>query len=239
MLRLFGVVVSIGLADSLNPSTIAPALYMATGQRARERVVEFTLAVFFVYLVGGIAIALGPGQLVLSLLPHPHPRARHFIEIGVGVAMLMAAVLLWRHRIRLAKRELPDFDPHGRSSWLLGATITAVELPTAFPYFAAIAAVVGSGLAVPNQVVLILIFDVCFILPLLGIVGTLTFGGDRADRWIAVGRNFLERHWPQLLAGLALVAGVFIIFLGATGLASHAHNHLGRLIRNLRHLIHP
>ena len=79
----------------------------------------------------------------------------------------------------------------------------------------------------------------CFILPLLGIIGTLTFGGDRADRWIAVGRNFLERHWPQLLAGLALVAGVFIIFLGVTGLASHAHNHLGRLIRNLRHLIHP
>ena len=46
MLRLIGIVISIGLADSLNPSTIAPALYLATGERARERVAEFTLAVF-------------------------------------------------------------------------------------------------------------------------------------------------------------------------------------------------
>ena len=46
MLRLIGIVVSIGLADSLNPTTIAPALYMATGERGRERVAEFTLAVF-------------------------------------------------------------------------------------------------------------------------------------------------------------------------------------------------
>ena len=44
------------------------------------------------------------------------------------------------------QREPPEFDAEGRSSALLGATITAVELPTAFPYFAAIAAIVGSGL---------------------------------------------------------------------------------------------
>ena len=145
MVRLLGIVISIGLADSLNPSTIAPALYLATGERARERVAEFTLAVFAVYFVGGAAIALGARQLIQPLLPHPRHHIADIVELAVGVAMIGAAAFLWRHRDRLAERDPPDFDPHGRSSWVLGASITAVELPTAFPYFAVIAAVVGSG----------------------------------------------------------------------------------------------
>ena len=53
------------MADSLNPTTIAPALYLASGEHARTRVLEFTLAVFGVYLIGGLIIALGPGGLLL------------------------------------------------------------------------------------------------------------------------------------------------------------------------------
>jgi cytochrome c biogenesis protein CcdA len=240
MFRLIGVVVSIGLADSLNPSTIAPALYLATGERARERVTQFTIAVFLVYLAGGVAIALGPGQLLLSLVPHPSRNVRHIIELAVGVAMLVAAALLWRNRGRLAKRKPPDFDPHGRSSWVLGASITAVELPTAFPYFAAIAAVVGSDLNPLRQFVLLVLFNVCFVLPLLGIVATLTFGGEHADRLLAMGRGFLQRYWPQVLAGLALVAGLFIVLLGATGLAASHRGRVGHFFRHLRSFItHP
>jgi cytochrome c biogenesis protein CcdA len=240
VLRLIGLVISIGLADSLNPSTIAPALYLATGERARGRVTEFTIAVFVVYLVGGVAIALGPGQLVLSLVQKPGDDARHVIELAVGVAMLLAGAWLWRQRERLARREPPDFDPKGRkSSAVLGATITAVELPTAFPYFAAITAVVGSDVGVTRQLFLILLFNVCFVLPLIGIVATLTFAGPRAERMLATGRRFLERHWPAVLAGLAVFAGVFVILLGATGIAGESHNHFGHLARRLRSILHP
>ena len=80
-------------------------------------------------------------------------------------ALTLAAVL-WAFRRLLVKRELPEVHTDGRSSALLGATITAVELPTAFPYFAAIAAVVGSGYGVWHQVFLILIFNIAFVLPL-------------------------------------------------------------------------
>ena len=52
MLRLVGLVVSLGLADSLNPSTVGPAIYLATGERPRRAVLRFTgtlTAVFFEY----------------------------------------------------------------------------------------------------------------------------------------------------------------------------------------------
>ena len=91
---------------------------------------------------------------------------------------------------------MPEIGGTRKSSAILGATITAVELPTAFPYFAAIAAIVGSGLDPARQVFLLVLFNVCFILPLVGIWATLTFAGDRADRMLAIGRDFLERHWP-------------------------------------------
>ena len=220
MLRLIGLVVSIGLADSLNPTTIAPAMLLATGERARTQVVEFTIGVFVVYLLGGALIALGPGQLLLSLVPKPHAEARHVIEVVVGVAMLIASALLWRHRERLANREMPEASKQTRSSALLGATITAIELPTAFPYFAAIAAIVGSGLDPARQLMLLVLFNVCFVVPLIGMAVMLWVAGDKAAEILARVREWGHRRWPVLLSVLLLAAGLFIVLLGATALGA-------------------
>jgi cytochrome c biogenesis protein CcdA len=239
MFRLIGLMISVGFADSLNPTTIAPALYLATdGKHARSQVAQFTAAVFGVYLLGGVIIALGPGELLLALVPHPGKHLGYVLEIVAGGAMLTASTILWSYRKHLAKREPPDFKADGRSSALLGATITAVELPTAFPYFAAIAAIVGSDLDVIRQVFLLVVFNLCFVAPLLGIVATLTFAGDDAKRLLARGRDFLDRRWPVVLAVLALVAGLFVILLGVTGLASTHHNDFGTFSRRLRGLLH-
>jgi len=239
MLRLIGLVVSIGLADSLNPTTIAPALYLATGEHPRARLIQFTLGVLAVYFLGGALIALGPGQLLLSLVPKPDAEDRHVIEIVVGAAMLVASALLWRKRESLTKRRMPAPSAEGKSSAILGATITAVELPTAFPYFAAIAAIVGSGLDPVRQLILLLLFNVCFVAPLLVMVGTLTLAGDRAIQLLSRGREFLERRWPVVLSALLLVAGVFVVLLGVTGFAGRGRGRFGRIMRRVHVFIHP
>ena len=240
MLRLIGLVVSIGLADSLNPTTIAPALFLALGERehARGRVIRFTVGVFAVYLLGGLIIALGPGELLLSLIPRPDGRTRSILEVVAGVAMVVGAAYLWRHRERLARRELPQAEASSKSSAILGATITAVELPTAFPYFAAIAAIVGSGFDPLRQIVLLLMFNICFVVPLLAIVATLTFAGDDAERVLAVIKDKLQANWPKVLAIVGVIAGVFVTVLGVTGLAGGSRGHVGRLARGLRRFLH-
>ena len=233
MLHLVGLMISIGLVDSLNPTTIAPALYLAHADHPRRRVSEFTAGVFLVYFVGGTLIALGPGQLLRALLPHPHPTARHIAEIVAGVLLIIAAAFVWHSRERIVRRGLPQARGR-RSSALLGAGITALELPTAFPYFAAIAAFVGAGLGVVQQVVLLLIFNVCFVLPLMGIVVVLTVGGPRTERMLGLGRAFLERRWPHVLAILVMGVGILSILIGATGLAA---KHSG-FFRHVRHFFH-
>ena len=115
MIRLLGLAISIGIADSLNPTTIAPCLYLASGRHPRRQVAEFTLAVFAVYLVGGLAIALGPGQLFLSIVPRPGRHLGYVLETLAGGAMLAAAAFLWSYRSRLAQTSPPQPKSGGRS----------------------------------------------------------------------------------------------------------------------------
>jgi cytochrome c biogenesis protein CcdA len=235
--RLLGLMISIGVVDSLNPSTIGPALYLAHAEHPRRRVAEFTATVFTVYLGGGALIALGPGQLIRSALPHAHATPRHIAEIVAGGILIVAAVIVWRSRDRIIRRGLPQARGR-RSSILLGATITVLELPTAFPYFAAIAAIVGAGLDPGRSFGLLLIFNVFFILPLLGILATLTVAGPRSERLLTVGRTFMERRWPHILAVLVMLVGVAAVLLGATGLAAQSSGRVGSFFCHLRHLLH-
>jgi cytochrome c biogenesis protein CcdA len=237
MLRLIGLAVSIGLADSMNPSTIAPGLYLAMGRNARNQLIQFTFAVFAVNLVGGAVIALGPGEALLALVPKPDATARYILETVAGVVMLIAAVVLWRRRKTLARRELPSPKSEGRSAILLGLSISAIELPTAFPYFAVIAAVVGSGLGPLRQLILLALYNVAFVLPLILMILILTFAPNHAERIITRARELLQRHWPGVLAGLALLAGAFVTTIGVTGLTGRSHGSAGRFSRQLRRAI--
>jgi cytochrome c biogenesis protein CcdA len=237
MLRLISLVVSIALADSLNPSTVGPALYLASGKQPRRCVVWFTAGVVAVSFLGGAVLTIGPGQALLALVPHPGPTVRYVAETVAGVAMLIAAGALWRRRHGLGHRTAADSPRRGRSPALLGVTIEAVELPTAFPYFAAIAAIVAAGLSVQRELILVAIYNLCFVSPLLLIVLTLTVAPARADRVLMAVRGYLTEHWPVLLAAVALLAGVFITALGVTGLTSGAGGGLGHISRRVRRII--
>jgi cytochrome c biogenesis protein CcdA len=220
MLRLTALMVAIGLADSLNPTTVGPALFLAAGKRGRRRVAEFTFAVFAVYLLGGAAIALGPGEVVLSAFPHPRGGGAHILEVVAGTALLGVSIVVWSRRRGMGRLKPAATHPKVRSSALLGATISAVELPTAFPYFAAIAAISGSGFNASGRILLLVLFNVCFVLPLIGIIAML-FVSQSAASTLSRARDRLQAHAPAVLAGVAFVAGALVVTAGVAGLSGH------------------
>ena len=217
--RVALIVLFIGIADSLNPTTVGPALYLATTRHARRQVAEFAVGIFAVNLIGGALIALGPGQLLLALVPHPSPLAKHLVEVAVGAAIGIAAAILWSRRRELAARALPATGGRTGAGAVLGAGIALVELPTAFPYFAAIAAIVASGAPLGEQIVLLILFNLAFIAPVLVVLVVVVALGARAERVLRPASEWLRREWPVVVSALGAAIGTAIILVGAVGLA--------------------
>jgi cytochrome c biogenesis protein CcdA len=219
VLDLALLILSIGLVDSLNPSTVVPALYLASGPAPARRALEFAAGVVGVNLVGGIALLYGPGRLAIEALPEPGQRLIHLIEVGVGVAAVIAAAVVWLRRTRVERWSARSAGPGNRAALLSGIVIAAVELPTAVPYFAAIAAVGEARVRVVVAVALLVLFNLAFIAPVLAIALLGRVTGGAATGGIERFRQGILTHLGGVLAVLLLLLGLGLLGVGALGLA--------------------
>jgi cytochrome c biogenesis protein CcdA len=218
VLALILLVVSVGLADAINPTTLAPALLLATAPEGAKAVGRFTLGVFAVSLAGGLVLLLGPGQLILSALPHPDARAKAAAEAIGGVVLLGLAALTWIQRDRIASRLSKDEDatPSDRGALALGAGIMAIEFPTALPYFAAIAAILASPFALGTQIALVVLYNVAFVAPLLALLVARELAGEEATARLERMGTWLRLRAPVVIAVLLALLGVVV---GAVGVS--------------------
>jgi hypothetical protein len=221
MTHLLGLVVVIGFLDSLNPSTIAPALFIAGGERPHRNLAGFIAGVFLVNLAGGVVLALGPGQALLALAPHPGFEVRREIELALGIAIFALAVWLWLARQRVATRVSGKGNRIDRSSLLVGAGISAAELPTAVPYFAVIAAVVASGRSLGAQVALLVVFNLVFVAPLVAILIVRSALPAEGAAVIEGLRARIDRSLATAIPALVGLVAILLTVRGTLGLLRH------------------
>jgi hypothetical protein len=217
MKELVVLVLGIALADGLNPSTIGPALVLAVRERGAVLVAMFAVGVFAPSFTAGVLVVVGPGQRLLGLLPHVSPSTKHLLEIGGALALAVLAVILWIHRGHVTsgmKREPPG-GALGAAG--LGAGIMLAELPTAIPYFAALAAIVGSSASLLVQLELVALFNVSFILPLLVIVGVRLLAGPRSQKLLGLARGALDRYIGVVLPCAVGVLAAALFVTGVLG----------------------
>ena len=223
MLRLIAIVISIAAADAVNPSTLVPALLIASRRNALGQVLSFCAGVLGVEFGFGLVLVLGPGELILDLVPTPTPHVVDWIQLGAGIALLVAAPIVWRLRGALGRRVAGSgasepSDGAGRSSLLLGAGIVAVGMPTNVAYLGGLTTIVGSDRGVGDQLLLLCLYDAIFILPLAAIIAILAVLPHRAERLLGAMRRFLEQRLVTALTGVLIVAGAVVLVLGLSGL---------------------
>jgi cytochrome c biogenesis protein CcdA len=217
---LLGLVLAVGIVDSLNPSTIAPALYLAAGAGADagRGMLAFAAGAFAVYAGGGLVLVLGPGRALLSHRPRPHTVS--LLELCLGAALVAVAGVLWLVRDHVARHAARNQGKVAeRTPFLLGAAIMAVELPTALPYFAVLAAVADSGRSAAEEILLVLLFNVMFVSPLLAIAAIRALAGTRGRDVIERTRQRLDRHAGEIAPALVLAVGVVLMAIGGAGLS--------------------
>lgn len=221
MLKLVVAVVAIALPDCINPSLIGGELFVATGPRPRRRTAAFTIAAWTVTFLFGVAFALGLGDLILSLVPKPGATLKYSLIAAAGLVLVIMGTGIWIRRQALARSEATQslHKSHG-SSVLIGAGIAGLELATAFPYFAAIAMIVGSGVSDAAKLSLIALYCVVYALPLIAITAIVALKGDRAERILQPVGDWLFAHWPAIVAPLTAAIGIGLLALGIVHLSS-------------------
>jgi cytochrome c biogenesis protein CcdA len=217
VLSLALVVSAIALPDSINPSLILTDLYLAAGPRPRRRTATFAITVFAVTFFGGVLVALGLADLVRSLLPKLSAEVKYGLIVAGGVSLGLGGVAIWAKRQVLADRQQPKAKRSGspgQSAVVMGAGIASVELLTAFPYFAAISIIVGSGASSAGKVLLLGIYNLVYVLPLIGIAIVCAVMGPGAAGFLSRIRDRVLSRWPVVVAPLAVAVGLGLTAFG-------------------------
>lgn len=221
MLKLALAVVAIALPDCINPSLIGGELLVAIGSHPGRRTALFTLAAWTVTFVFGVAFALGLGDLILSLLPKPGATLKYALIAGAGLVLVLGGLAVWIRRNALVSSEPTRHAPGSHASaGLAGAAIAGLELLTAFPYFAAIALIVGSGVSTPAKVSLLVLYCVVYTLPLIMIAAVCAFMGKRAERILERVGAWLFAHWPVIVGPLTATLGIGLLAFGIVQLVT-------------------
>ena len=171
MLELLVVLFPIVAADALNP-VLAAAVIFALGTRRPYRGAFWVLLGWFiVYFVAGIGLAIGL-QWIMEFLANPRP-VDFAIQTPISLGLIWVAYKTARDaevRKRGAGRVSQatagtDHTLGALPGFLLGATINAVGLPFAIPYFAAIDQILKADLNATGALAVLALYNLVYVLP--------------------------------------------------------------------------
>jgi cytochrome c biogenesis protein CcdA len=215
--ELLGPLVTIGLLDSLNPATIALAAFLALGERPVPRLAAYVLGVFTLYFAGGVLLTLGPAALVAHLLRDAHGATwLRVTEMVVGVCALAVGAWMWRRPPEQVARSAPT-DLRPAAALGLGATVTAIDLPTAFPLLAGAGLIVKGRLATVAEVALMACYCLAYVAPLLAIIVLAAILHARAAPLLERVRDVVSRWAPRVLGAITAAFGMYAIWAGLSG----------------------
>ena len=213
MLKLTVTVITIALADCINPSLIGGELFVALGSHPRRATIAYTIGALTVTVLVGLALALGLGDLVLSVLPKPGPTVKYALISAAGAVLIAGGIVIWIRRAALTDSAPSQHRSHGPSA-LIGAGVAGVELLTAFPYFAAIALIIGSNISDGSKLALLILYCVVYTLPLIVIAVATIVLGKRTEKTLLPLSEWLSAHWPAVVAPLTAAIGVGLLVFG-------------------------
>jgi cytochrome c biogenesis protein CcdA len=173
---------ALALVDSINPSAIVVTLYLLSRGRVAAQVLMYVAAIFLTYLALGVMLMLGLDALLLSLRSTGGGRLGYIVQSLIGLAMLVYAI-----RAPTTVKSAPRVEPRASTYAalaLLGVTVTTMELPTAVPYFGAIAVLTAADLPMAGWLPLLVVYNLIFVLPpVLLLVGHIVLGSRLDGRY--------------------------------------------------------
>jgi hypothetical protein len=156
---------------------------------------------------------LGIESLLPSLGDVLRGRTGLIIQSLVGLVLLVYSLTASTSRQSSAVVARPSASTYA-ALVMLGVSVTAMELPTAIPYFAAIAVITESGLPIRAWAPLLGIYNVIFVIPPIALlVGHLVLQGRLAQPYAAL-RQRLESGARETMLWVAGLVGGWLFVTG-------------------------
>ncbi len=205
---LFLVLLPILTADLVNPILFA-AVSFALGSRAPfTRAFAIISAYFLTYLVSGVLLTLGI-EAIDDFLRNPRV-VDYWIGLIIGVALLVVGIILAIPRARPSQRPMGESDTLSMAgAFWLGVQVNIISIPFAIPYFAALDQVLKADLSMVEAFVVLVLYNLGYILPFLVMVFVRFAFRDQSDTLFARVNQVLTAvsAWlaPIVLIGLGLL----------------------------------
>ncbi|MBI4176098.1 MAG: GAP family protein [Candidatus Aenigmarchaeota archaeon] len=221
------IIVGFALLDSINPCVIGVLLLLITmllKAKQRRKVLingaAYSIGVYATYLIGGLTL-LGIFNAV-----------RGIVQVSQGFYLVIGAFIIiagffeikdyfWYGRgfsLAIPARFVKTIEKRAQGTHsgigtaiIFGAIVTLIELPcTGAPYLAVLTLMSQSGMAFYSALLLLLLYNLIFILPLIIIIyiAYTGVGTKKMEGWRQEHRGLM-----RLLIGLSLVAvGIWAVF---------------------------
>ncbi|MEI6331171.1 MAG: GAP family protein [Pseudanabaena sp. ELA645] len=215
MSALLPSLIAIAALDSLNPSAIALQVYLLGTPTPIPRSIAFVIGIFSAYWTSGLLAVLGLDRLIQTVIVNSgfslSTPLFYIIQFLTGIILLIVGVTL-----RIPTQSEPVKAPKKLNfarAFLLGMSVTILELPTALPYFAAIEQIVRANLDLFSIASILALYNLIFVLPPIALVVIYLFFHrqsfalsliQRINRSIAV-------YSPHIIRFLILGLGIFLI----------------------------
>jgi len=203
--------ISLAVVDSINPSAIVITLYLLSRERAHAQVAVYIGAIFVTYLVLGVMMMAGLDLIVPALGAVLRSPPGLIAQALVGLAILAYSLTASVDRTSSEPVTAPSASTFV-ALVMLGVSVTAMELPTALPYFAAIAVLTSAELPVQEWAPLLCLYNAIFVLPpIVLLVVHLIVGEQLRERYSDL-RQRLEGGARETLLWIAgfVGAGLFV-----------------------------
>lgn len=199
----------IAIVDSLNPSLFVAQFFLLTTNRPVPRILSYIAGVLVVNFLGGLVFLAGAQALIGTFIAGLSPSWLYGAGLALGIALILFG--LWLPATPSTSE--PARQPHSLHplhTFLLGAAVMVNELTTALPYFVAIERLASAGVAGLEAVVVLVLYNLIFALPLFAFLGLFMAYGARFAAQTERISAAIARWAPRVIKAGSLAVGVFL-----------------------------
>ena len=215
------ILTPISLVDSTSiiPLSILPLIILLSGRRPVLGSVAFLTGIFITYLILGILIALGLGSMfdqinVYLLQIWKHPDTLDLIlQIIIGVILLVFGFRRPRARDSRGDSGISESITPPKA-FIIAAGLVIIGMPGAIPYLAAIDQLLRADLSGLEVVLVILYYNVLFILPLAVLVFIRVFFPNQSERIFAFIKDLIAKWGRRVIVTLLVIRGLVMVVDG-------------------------